>query len=139
MKKIILLTMGLVIASFVGYAQYLAMADGGIESVNEGSAYFKWESGKLHDFGKIKKGVPVTKLFEFVNSGTETLKISKVKGSCGCTVTDYTKENIAPGEKGMVKATYNAAKIGTFSKTVTVTANTPEGNVVLHIKGEVVE
>jgi hypothetical protein len=38
-----------------------------------------------------------------------------------------------------VKATYNAAKAGVFSKTVTISANTSESSVLLTIKGEVVE
>jgi hypothetical protein len=65
--------------------------------------------------------------------------ITTVQASCGCTVTEYSKDPIAPGEKGFVKATYNAAKTGSFQKTVTVNANTEEGVVQLIIKGEVVE
>lgn len=105
---------------------------------NIASAVFSWEDLN-HDFGQIKKDVPVSKEFSFTNTGDLPLVISKVKGSCGCTVTAYTEEAIAPGSKGYVKATYNAAKLGTFHKTVTVTANTEEGQVVLSIKGEVVD
>ncbi len=102
------------------------------------SAVFSWEA-TTHNFGKIPVNVPAVKEFSFTNTGEVPLQITKVKGSCGCTVTDYTKESIAPGKTGMVKATYNAAKLGAFHKTVTVTANTEEGPVVLRIKGEVVE
>jgi hypothetical protein len=41
--------------------------------------------------------------------------------------------------QGFVKATYNAASKGQFSKTVTIQANTGEGNILLTIRGEVVE
>ena len=102
------------------------------------AALFEWEE-TTHNFGKIAKDVPVTHEFSFTNRGETPLIISNVKGSCGCTVTDYTKESIAPGESGMVKATYNAAKVGTFHKTVKVTANTEDGPVVLSIKGEVLK
>ncbi len=101
------------------------------------AAMFDWDD-LTHDFGQIDKGVPVTKEFSFTNTGDAPLVISKVKGSCGCTVTAYTEEPIPPGQKGYVKATYNAAKVGAFSKTVTVTANTDEAQVILSIKGEVV-
>ena len=40
---------------------------------------------------------------------------------------------------GFVSATYNAAKAGQFTKTVSVNANTDESVVQLTIKGEVVE
>src|SRR6186713_1768442 len=92
-----------------------------------------------HDFGKIKVNNPVTHEFRFTNSGDGPLVISSVQASCGCTVTDYSKDPIAPGSEGYVKATYNAARLGVFSKTVTVSANAAESVVQLTIKGEVVE
>jgi hypothetical protein len=81
----------------------------------------------------------VTHEFRFTNSGDGPLVISSVKASCGCTVTDYSKDPIAPGTEGYVKATYNAAKAGVFTKSVTVNANANESVVQLIIKGEVVE
>ena len=92
-----------------------------------------------YDFGKIKLNKPVTHEFRFTNSGDAPLVISSVQASCGCTVTDYSKDPIAPGAEGYVKATYNAAKVGVFSKTVTVNANAEDSMVQLMIKGEVVE
>jgi hypothetical protein len=53
-------------------------------------------------------------------------------------VTDYTKEPIAPGKKGSVKATFNAAALGAFNKSIRVTANVEGGAETLYIKGEVV-
>ena len=99
---------------------------------------FSWVSTS-HDFGKIKVGVPVTHEFTFTNTGDVPLIITTVQASCGCTVADYTKEPIAPKGKGFIKATFNAASIGVFSKTLTVNANTEEGVVYLSIKGEVVQ
>ncbi len=106
--------------------------------VNKFFAAFEWVS-TTHDFGTIKKDVPVEHEFEFTNTGSEPLLISSVKASCGCTVTAYTTEQIPAGGKGYVKATYNAAKVGVFAKSVTVNANTDSGAVQLSIKGEVVE
>lgn len=96
-----------------------------------------WDS-KTHDFGKIEQNISAEHSFSFVNEGNEPLLISSVKASCGCTVAEYTKEPIAPGEKGEVLARYNAKKVGAFSKTVTVTANTSDETVLLTLKGEVV-
>jgi hypothetical protein len=100
-------------------------------------AAFSW-AATTFDFGQIVKGEPVTHEFTFTNTGNDALIISSVQASCGCTVTEYTKDPIPAGEKGFVKATYNAAKAGVFSKTVTINANTDEAVVTLTIKGEVV-
>lgn len=89
------------------------------------------------DFGKIKQGSPVTHEFKFTNTGKVPMIITNVQASCGCTTPDWSKEPIAPGSKGFIKATYNAASAGAFNKAVTVTANIPNGSVQLFIKGEV--
>lgn len=89
------------------------------------------------DFGKIKQGAPVTHEFKFTNTGKVPMIITNVQASCGCTTPDWSKEPIAPGGKGFIKATYNAASVGAFNKAVTVTANIPNGSVQLFIKGEV--
>lgn len=101
------------------------------------SATVAWGS-TTHDFGKITQSKPVTHTFSFTNTGDEPLVIASVQASCGCTVASFSKEAVAPGAKGFVKATYNAAVAGPFTKTVTVTANTAEGTILLTLKGEVV-
>ena len=103
---------------------------------NTVGSMFLWES-TTHDFGTIIQSEPVEHEFSFTNNGDLPLIIASAKASCGCTVADYTKEAIAPGQQGVVTARYNAAKAGAFTKTVTVTANTDIEAVVLTLKGEV--
>jgi len=96
-----------------------------------------------YDFGQVKEeDGPVSTVFEFTNNGTEPLILSEVHASCGCTTPDWTKEPVAPGAKGFVKATYNVkGRPGMFDKSITVKTNiTTEGNdtVRLTIKGEVI-
>ncbi|MBX2961599.1 MAG: DUF1573 domain-containing protein [Cyclobacteriaceae bacterium] len=122
----------------VAVAQQLAVSTNTSPIVRIADAAFAWDE-IVHDFGKIRLNEPVVHEFTFTNSGDEPLVIATVQASCGCTVTEYTKDPIPSGGKGFVKATYNAAKAGVFSKTVTITANTIENTVELTIKGEVVE
>ncbi|HRI79748.1 MAG TPA: DUF1573 domain-containing protein [Cyclobacteriaceae bacterium] len=91
------------------------------------------------DFGKIKGGIPATHEFRFTNKGKVTMIITDVRASCGCTTPSWTKDPIPPGGQGFVTATYNAATIGVFNKSITVTANVPNNIVVLSIKGEVIQ
>lgn len=96
----------------------------------------KWKFTEF-DFGVIEKGKPVDAVFTFVNESDETLLISNVKTSCGCTASDYSKDPIRPGEQSRITATYDARKPGTFTKTVKVFTNQSEHPVVLTIKGVV--
>lgn len=100
-------------------------------------AAFKW-SETTHDFGQIVQGKPVTAEFKFTNTGKVPLVLSSVQASCGCTTPDWTKDPIAPGKTGYIKATYNAAGMGAFNKSVTVNANVEGGATYLTIKGEVI-
>ncbi len=89
------------------------------------------------DLGKIQQGNPTTALFSVFNIGTEPLIIEQANPTCGCTISDYTKEPIANGKSGEIKATYNAANIGAFEKHLTVKfAGTTEVKSIT-IKGEV--
>ena len=96
-----------------------------------------WKSDVL-EVGKIPQGTPKLIVFEFRNtSKNQVVKIIDVKPACGCTAADYTKGNIAPGKIGFVKATFNAAAVGPFTKTVTVTTTAEKEPKILTFKGTV--
>ena len=89
------------------------------------------------DYGEIEQGSDPLRKFIFMNSGIEPLVIKNAKGSCGCTVPDYPKEPIFPGEGASIDVRYDTNRIGQFTKTVTLTTNTEEEKIVLTIKGNV--
>ena len=92
-----------------------------------------------HDFGTIKAGEKVTHQFHFKNTGENPLKIESVKPSCGCTVTEWTRGEILPGETGFVDTEFNSSgKEGLQTKTVNVNLNTVEKNITLTFTAEVI-
>ena len=99
-------------------------------------AKFKSES---IDLGKVKQDNPVTGLFEITNIGKEPLLIEQANPTCGCTISDYTKEPIAPGKTGTIKATYNAKNVGMFEKHLTVKFAGIDELKSITIKGEVLK
>lgn len=115
---------------FISFSVFTAQAQNNSE--------FKFET-ETHDFGKIPQGTPVTYEFKFENVGTEPLIISKVESTCGCTVPEYTKTPIKPGEQGMISVTFNAAQATPFSKMVTIRSNAKTPVKALYIKGTVVK
>jgi hypothetical protein len=110
--------------------------DGAVKVAVAGGIVWKSES---IDVGQIPQGTPKTIEYEFKNNTDKAVLITNVKPACGCTAADYTKEPIAPGKTGYVKATYNAAAVGAFTKSVTVTTNAEETPKTLTFKGTVVE
>jgi hypothetical protein len=78
------------------------------------------------DFGKIKQGEALTHIFVFHNVGEDTLKIKRVQSSCGCTAALVSKREIAPGEKGEVRVTFNSRGFrGKVNKYIYVDTNEP--------------
>lgn len=97
-----------------------------------------WIESNTWNFGNVPLGTPVSVTFEIKNTGTAPLLITNAVPTCNCTLVDYTKTEIAPGEKGFVKATYDAKIIGKFDKRVFVYCNAFEGEMDLVLKGNVV-
>ncbi len=98
---------------------------------------------EVHDFGDLKEEVGQASFeFKFKNAGNVPIKLTDVKASCGCTTPDWTKDEVAPGKDGIVKATYNTTnRPGPFTKTITVKAQPNNGQeevYVLTIKGNVI-
>src|SRR5258705_5486203 len=133
MKRLFFL-LALVAMTKIGYSQQAASP--APTATGTENAVFEW-TAQVHDFGKIKQGVPVSHEFKFTNKSKVPLIIANVQASCGCTTPDWTKDAIPPGQAGFIKATFSAASPGVFDKTVTVTANVENGSVQLKIKGEV--
>ena len=93
-----------------------------------------------HDFGAINQDSKHTKVFEFKNTGDKPLLIETARGSCGCTVPNYPKQPIPPGETGEIEVVYSPGKQkGKQNKSVTIIANTEPRTTVLQIAADVAE
>ncbi|MDX5438780.1 MAG: DUF1573 domain-containing protein [Pontibacter sp.] len=91
-----------------------------------------------YDFGTIKQGETVEHTFEFTNTGSTPLIIENASATCGCTVPEWTKTPVAPGEKGTVAVKFNSTgKMGQQQPTVTIRANTSPNIVRVAMKGNV--
>jgi len=97
----------------------------------------KWDK-TVNEFGEIEQGIPKEAEFKLTNDGKEPLIIQSARAGCGCTNLKYSQEPILPGKSTIVAATYNAAAMGPFNKSITVTTNADPNPVVLMIKGSVV-
>lgn len=95
-------------------------------------------SKKIHDFGTINQGEVVSAEIMINNVGKSDLVISNGESSCGCTVADYPKHPIKPGESAPIKVEYDSSgKSGQQNKTVTLTTNTESGKETFQIKATV--
>lgn len=93
----------------------------------------------VHDFGDISQNSENTKIFTFTNVGSEPLIIENAKGSCGCTVPNYPREPVAPGETGEIEVVYKPGnQKNAQTKTITITANTQPANTILTVKANVI-
>ncbi len=94
------------------------------------------------NFGTVTKGEKVKVDFRFKNAGDKPLFLASVRPSCGCTVADYTKGAILPGQEGAVKAEFdsNHGFPGHIRKSINVTSNSKNKPIFnLVFEGEVKE
>jgi len=92
-----------------------------------------------HDFGDIMQGEVVEYSFKFTNTGNADLIISGARTSCGCTVSDYPRDPVKPGQSAYVKVKFDSeGKSGKNYKTITLSTNCTPSEVVLTIKANVI-
>ena len=95
-----------------------------------------------HNFGTFSEKDPkVTCTFTYTNVGEQPLVVNQAIASCGCTVPEFTKTPVQPGEKGEIKVTYNGAGKfpGHFKKSITVRCNGAVEMTRLYIEGDMTE
>ena len=92
------------------------------------------------DAGRVMLGEIVHASFTVKNTGDYPLILAEVKGSCTCTVADYPKDPIAPGESATIKANIKTerASPGVLSKEVRIVANTEPSITPVLIKANVI-
>ena len=94
---------------------------------------------EIHDFGEIQEGQVAEHTFVFTNEGSGPLIISNASGSCGCTVPEWPRQPIAPGQKGQIKVSFNSSnRAGRQDKRVTLTTNAVPQTKVLNITSTVI-
>jgi hypothetical protein len=99
----------------------------------------QWED-TFKNFGSINEGDSVLIKFKFKNKGKTVLFILEVVPSCGCTLTDYPRNPILPGDQGIITATFNTqGHPGNITKSIMVKTNTINKRVQkLEFSGEVI-
>jgi Protein of unknown function (DUF1573) len=97
-------------------------------------AELKWEqtSIELHPNFADKQAIGH---FKYQNVGKEPVRFKSVRSSCGCTTAQTQKDQVLPGEKGEITATFNiGGRVGTQVKTITVETEDQPSPTLLTLK-----
>ena len=98
-------------------------------------AELKWEQTavELHPAPGDKEAVGH---FKYQNTGSQPVRFKSVHTSCGCTAAQSQKDEVPPGEKGEITATFKIGdRTGTQVKSVTVQTDDPvNATTVLTLK-----
>jgi len=111
--------MNMTLSKLIGIFILVALAEGA-------RAELKWEqtSVELHPTFSDKQAVAH---FKYENVGKTPVHFESVHASCGCTTAQTQKDEVPPGEKGEITATFNiGGRTGTQIKTVTVQTDDPD-------------
>ena len=130
MKKVFLFIV-LAIGTMAASAQTASLSQ-------EGAAEIKWDATEI-DYGTIQLNANGQREFRFTNVGKAPLVISGCKGTCGCTVPQCPTKPILPGQREVIKVSYDTKRLGAFDKGVVVVSNAKVTSETLKIKGTVVD
>lgn len=79
------------------------------------------------NFGRIKQGEVVEHEFVFRNAGTAMLIVNKVSTSCGCAAALVSQREIAPGQEGRIKVSFDSRGYsGQVTKYIYFESNDPK-------------
>ena len=94
----------------------------------------------MHDFGTIKEADgKVEHDFIIKNTGDKPIAISKISSSCGCTVPEWDKAPLRPGQESKVHVVFNPHnRNGKFNKTITVHLSGQKNAFLLFIRGKII-
>ena len=93
-------------------------------------AELAWEKMEIEVHPKAGDAETVAN-FKYQNKGKTPIKIKSVRASCGCTVASTKKDEVAPGEKGEVTATFHiGGRTGLQQKAITVETDDPAQPVI---------
>jgi hypothetical protein len=103
--------------------------------VQSAHAELKWEQTSV-DLRPAFNDKQAVAHFKYENVGNTPIHFKSVHASCGCTTAQTQNEQVAPGQKGEITATFNiGGRTGTQVKTVTVQTDDPEpSTIVLTLK-----
>ncbi|MBN2481983.1 MAG: DUF1573 domain-containing protein [Bacteroidales bacterium] len=95
---------------------------------------------KEFNFGTFRESDgTVSHTFLFMNDGDLPLIINNVISSCDCTVSDWPREPVIPGQAGMIRVHYDPeGRPGSFTRAVVVNSNAETPVVNLVVRGVVI-
>jgi hypothetical protein len=107
-------------------------------SAQPNTAEIKWDSLVIN-YGTIMQDSERNRELKFTNAGKIPLVITSCRSSCGCLVARCPTTPVAPGATGVIKVTYDTHRIGPFTKSITITANTSLPDHIIYVKGLVLD
>jgi hypothetical protein len=144
MKKLFIIALAVI--TFIGCRQKSKLDEKVASAANPSATVSEADAPKvkfekeIYDFGVITQDEKVEYSFKFKNNGKTPLIITDATATCGCTVPEWPKEPVKPGEEGTIKVVFNSAgKIGMQDKQVTIFSNANPEADKLHLVGEVKE
>ncbi len=96
----------------------------------------QWKDTAI-DFGTISSGDTAHFKYKFKNTGVTPLFILNTHTTCGCTITDFSRDPVMPGKSGFIDITFSSrSENGAINKKIIVVTNTKNGRYSnLYIRG----
>lgn len=89
--------------------------------------------------GEVFLGEKVKTDIKIKNVGSYPLILAEVVGSCSCTIAEYPKDPIPPGQTAVIKTSIATSSIGRLTKDIRISSNTEPSLTKVIITADVVD
>ncbi len=95
---------------------------------------------ETYDYGRIFVNGDGNSMFRFTNTGNEPLLLTSVRAGCGCTVPEWPRAPILPGDSAVINVNYiTLSRPHIINRSIVVTTNAAnKPTVILRLRGEVI-
>lgn len=94
---------------------------------------------KAQDLGTINFDSTKVISFSLYNQGKAKLEIDSVSASCDCTVPNFVKKSIAPGDSSVLIINYKPVDTGSFSKAIVIKSNVDSTFTIIRFSGTAIK
>lgn len=88
--------------------------------------------------GQLLFRAPSSLTLSLTNTSSATTHIKKVDTGCGCTIANFSKNDIPAGQEAQVTLTFDAKQLGHFERTVMIYDAASEAPALITVRGQVV-
>ncbi|MFN2394653.1 MAG: DUF1573 domain-containing protein [Bacteroidales bacterium] len=136
MKNLLIST--ILVFFFSSFLSYSSDEKSELRLIYDGMELRFMDGENFIDFGQIKHDHNVSVRIKVENQSAKVLQITNVRSSCGISLPAWPRDPLLPGDFALIQLKYDSSRLGSFTRNITIHANTTDSRTVIELRGEII-